>query len=589
MGRFWLVVCVAGGIVGSAAWGGAEQLGGYVDSCNRCHGDAARMQALGYPHFVVNRAEVARQTGMPAGCPDCHLGNPDAAAKDEAHKGLKRLLVVRKKGLVAEPADRKAPLMVTAGPVQRLKFQVMKDGKPVVDPTVNTVLYHDKLPETLTQDFATMEKTCGRCHSGQVAQFRTTPMGRNAKQSQYVSWSEPARGPHNCGVWSVANYKGIAAATAVPFSQAQSDLNQRTCNNCHVGCLDCHYYPTLPDRKEPRSGMHAFRKTPPPESCYGGGRGQFCHAGPEDRRRGAGYFAGPFSFPEGLAPDIHRTKGVGCLDCHSSNRDDASLPHGMVRRQATCTSCHAEIVKSHAASQHRTLSCEACHIGAAGGYQATFWGPGMLAGSTTPYYKYKDYYGIMSEPILIRDQRGRWIPVKPFPMAVMNQKGGGFTPGLKWRYPLTLADAERTDDAWGFVGLVDGLPENNKALLWVQMDKLSHRYGASRSCASCHGSAGGEQRRQVSWDFGDNGALPFSGSHLVIANREGLAIREMKAKDAIEADKGIAVSSLAPWYFLKDRWFVPGDFSLPAVPYRQGAASAAEELSAARAKGLVHR
>ena len=567
----------------------AEEARPKTDSCVACHGDAARMGELGYPHFTVTAEEVSRQSGMTAGCSACHLGDRKAAGKDEAHRGLKRLLVVKKQGLVAEPADRKAPLMITAGPVQRLKHQVLKDGKAVVDNSVTSILYQDKLPDTLGQDFATMEQTCGQCHADVVAGFRQSPMGRNVKQSQYRTWDEKERGPHNCGVWSEGNRERIVAGTTVPFTPAQSALNQRTCNGCHVGCLDCHYYPEAADPREPRSGMHAFRRDPPPETCYGGGRGQTCHAGPEDRRRGSGYFAGPFSFPEGLAPDVHKTRKVGCLDCHPSSRNDRQLSHGTVRRQATCDRCHAGRLSSHAASKHKMLSCEACHIRESGGYQATFWGPGKLAGLETPFYKYKDYYGILSDPILIRDQGGRWIPVKPFPMAVMNQKGAGFKPGLHWRYPASLPPADRTDDAWGFVGVVDGLPENNSALLWIQMDKLSHRFGKARPCASCHADPDGTQLRQVRWDFGDNGALPFSGSHDVVAGRSGLFIRNMQARDSVEPTDGVSKSSFAPWLYLKDRWFVPGDFSLPQIRDRKGYAAGEASLDEARRMGIVHK
>jgi len=85
---------------------------------------------------------------------------------------------------------------------------------------------------------------------------------------------------------------------------------------------------------------------------------------------------------------------------------------------------------------HKKLSCEACHVSNVAGYQATFWGPGVLAGTETPDYKYNGQYGSMKEPILIKDQAGRWIPVKPFPMAVLNQKAADLKPGLHWRYLL---------------------------------------------------------------------------------------------------------------------------------------------------------
>ena len=98
-------------------------------------------------------------------------------------------------------------------------------------------------------------------------------------------------------------------------------------------------------------------------------------------------------------------------------------------------------MKSTAKSIHKKLSCEACHIQDVGGYTGTFWGPGKVAGVNTPFKKYKDYYGLMKEPILIKDQKGRWIPVKPYAMAAMNQKTAGeLKPGLAWRFPANLPD-----------------------------------------------------------------------------------------------------------------------------------------------------
>jgi len=558
-----------------------------TDSCLACHADAAEMAGQGYPHFTVTPAEVRQQSGMTARCEECHLGNPTETDRDRAHQGIGRLQLVRKKGLKAETEERRQPLELSGNPMLRIKHQVMKEGKAGVDPTVALLLYQDKRRDNLSQNFNIMEKTCGACHAREFAQFTSSTMARNAKQSRYRSWADAERGPHNCGAWFGGNLDRIAASTTVPFSREQSEQGQRSCNTCHVGCLDCHYDPQPTDQANRKLGMHTFNRTPKPESCYGGGRGQICHAGPEERRRGAGYFGGSYSNPEGMEPDIHKAKNVGCLDCHNSTKSDTSLGHAMVKRQGKCDNCHGKEIKGHRSSLHKNLSCEACHIQNVSGYQATFWGPGKLAGTETPFFKYKEYYGVMKEPILIRDQNGRWIPVKPFPMAAMNQKQSGLKPGLHWRWPKSLPDLQRTDDAWGYVGLFDGLPENNRALLWIQMDKVSHKYGKSRSCGSCHDLPGGEQRQYVRWDFSDAGALPFSGSHSVIAGPKGLFIRDMKA-EKIELSEGYRLSSLAPWFYLKDKWSVKGDFSLPPLKGRKFYDRVKSDGAKARIARIIH-
>jgi hypothetical protein len=561
-----------------------------AEGCLTCHSDAKRMTTLGAPGLTVTRREVEQQSRMPAGCSDCHLGNPEAIEREQAHNGMARLLVVRKKGLEADQSLRSLPLQYGTNPMNRIYVGVEKNGTITKDASVASVSWHDKRRDTLTQDFDVLKKTCGKCHATEFAEFSKSTMGTNGKQSQYKGWLDPRRGPHNCGPWFEGNYERMQVGTAVPLTRASHAINQKACNTCHVGCLDCHFNPGPKVAGDPSKGAHSFVKTPPSESCYGNGRASICHAGPEDRRRGAGYFGGPFSFPEGNEADVHLKARVGCLDCHASTKTDPSIGHATVRRQAgdSCARCHAGAVKSHAASLHKTLSCEACHIRQVAGYQGTYWGPGNIAGVATPYFKYKAYYGYMPEPILIKDQKGRWIPVKPFPMAVMNQLESPYTPGLHWRYPADLPDPQRSDDAWAYVGLFGGLPENNKALLWLQMDKLSHKLGKSRACDSCHADTQGAQRRQVTWEYSDPGAAPFSGSHTVLADRNGLFIRDMRSEE-IQPEAGYTLSAFAPWVYLKDKWQVRGDFSLPVIRDRKGYDAARTDPEFSRKAGMQHR
>jgi hypothetical protein len=559
------------------------------DSCVECHGDRLKMEALGSGGFTVTPEETLAQTHMPASCDQCHLGHPDQKERGAAHQGMARLLLVTKNGLTAMSSARRFPLEYGSDPANRVYAVTAKGGKQVRDSSVVTTSWHDKKRDTLSQDFEVMKKTCGACHSREFAEFSKSTMGTNGKQSQYKGWITPECGPHNCGPWFDENLKEIQANTGIPVSLQSSLINQRACNTCHVGCLDCHFNPQLRSAADPTRGPHSFAKTPPAASCYGNGRTSICHAGPEERRRGAGYFGGSFSFPEGSAADVHVKAKVGCLDCHESIKSNPALGHGMVKRQAgdSCRRCHPEAAKTHAASRHRSLSCEACHIQQVAGYQGTYWGPGKMAGSATPFFKYKAYYGFMPESVLIKDQKGRWIPVKPFPMAVLNQKTAPFKPGLHWRFPLDLPDLKRTDDAWGYVGLLGGLPENNKALLWIQMDKLSHKLGKSRSCDSCHASDDGSQLQKVTWEYSDPGALPFSGSHEVLANRNGLFISKLQS-EKIEPEPGYALSAFAPWIYLKDAWQIQGDFALPPLRDRQEFGRLRDNPETARKSKLLH-
>jgi len=559
-------------------------------SCIECHGDRSRMESLGYEAFTVTNQQAKEQTQMPASCSDCHLGNPAAQEKSEAHKGLARLLGVAKKGFAAVTSARHYPLGYGSSPTDRLHAVTEINGKLTRDSSVAAISWHDKNADTLSQDFEVMKKTCGACHQKEFDEFSRSTMGSNGKQSQYKGWIDKERGPHNCGPWFAGNFAAMQANTMVPMSQASHDLNQRVCNSCHVGCLDCHFKPQKKNPADPAIGPHTFVKRPPAESCYGNGRASICHAGPEDRRRGAGYFGGSFSYPDGNEPDVHLQAKVGCLDCHENSGSNPALGHGMVRRQAqgSCQRCHPEAVRTHATSEHKNVACEACHIQKVAGYQGTYWGPGRLAGVATPYFKFKAYYGYMPQPILIKNQNGRWIPVKPFPMAVMNQKASPFQPGLHWRYPAALPDLKRTDDAWGYVGLYGGLPDNNKALLWIQMDKLSHKLGKSRSCDSCHGSPDGSQLQKVTWEYSDPGAFPFNGRHEVFANRSGLFVKGMSS-DKIEPEEGYSLSAFAPWVYLKDAWLIRGDFALPVIKDRKKYELLRASPEQIRKSGVVHR
>lgn len=104
------------------------------------------------------------------------------------------------------------------------------------------------------------EKTCGACHPKQVREFRKTAMGHNAKQMLYRTWTDKKMGPHNCGVWFVDGYDEIAKNTKVPFTKEMSAINQKACNICHVGCLDCHYAPKKKDHSDPTLEFAGFSK-----------------------------------------------------------------------------------------------------------------------------------------------------------------------------------------------------------------------------------------------------------------------------------------------------------------------------------------
>jgi len=273
-----------------------------------------------------------------------------------------------------------------------------------------------------------------------------------------------------------------------------------------------------------------------------------------ERRRGDSYLGKDFSEPAGLPEDVHVKQKMTCVDCHQT------APGGMghIERRATCQDCHPEVEQAMAQSLHKNVSCEACHVQILGGYEMTSWGPGMIESKPNPFKKYSLYYGPMQPPILIKDQKGIWIPAKIWP----NSMGGlketvAPKPGLTFRWPKG-----ETRDAFVQLGTFTIPAGNNNYLAWLQVEQVAHPLGKSRTCESCHASRA--QVSRVTWEYFDNqGAEPFSGSQKVVADKEGLRILDIKATTKIKIMEGGKIENFAAWMKLGDIWKTTGDFSIP--------------------------
>jgi hypothetical protein len=491
------------------------------------------MEEFGYGEFYFTNEEVWNQSKMlriglgGPQCHDCHLGNPFNTTN--AHEGMPRLLVVSAEKM--KPIKRKNVLKSLVPQRAYRPLMMVPEGMEI-----KTILYHDRDPVTLAPDHEIANKTCGKCHPGEWKDFSSSAMGLAKMQSQYPTFTDPP-GPHNCGYWLV-DFEKIKGELAVNYTLTQAKLNERACQQCHASCLDCHYIPM--------QGRHVFDRNPPATNCYfGGGRG-ICHAGAEDFRRGGGYFR-EASVPP-LPPDVHAIKNITCTDCHKISGHNIS-------RKGTCTKCHAQIEKIMKKSMHRNVSCEACHVQEVGGYQLTFWAPGNYWDVLTPITKI-NYYGVLSNPILIKDQSNVWIPVKPVPHAVLNMKKKLNRTGIKFRNIPGLRNDSR--DAYAVVGTY-----LNNTVLWIHMDKISHGYGKSRECLSCHAD---EQKAYSTWTmFGVHVfprlSKPFYGEHKIVANSSGLYILNIRNTTEI-APRDLKYSiNFAPWVYGLE-WKVLGDFKI---------------------------
>ncbi|HEX9020415.1 MAG TPA: hypothetical protein VF903_04055, partial [Nitrospirota bacterium] len=181
------------------------------DSCIDCHGSEARMKDLGSPQFFVTVAEVRAQTGMPASCADCHLGDSKAQAKEAAHAGLLLLRAVGKKWETPSRQEmngqdrREWPYLAPRGGsrASQLGPKRLIDGAVRDNSEYRTIIYHDKNTGTLAFNPLIAGKTCGKCHPEEVRGFLETAMGGASGvhvQSQYKYWTGPS-GPQSCGLW----------------------------------------------------------------------------------------------------------------------------------------------------------------------------------------------------------------------------------------------------------------------------------------------------------------------------------------------------------------------------------------------------
>ena len=533
--------------------------------CVRCHSDREKLTELGYPQFYVTPEMVSEQSKhTTAECRDCHLGKGRATDKDQAHKGMLKMLVI---GDEADLKQRKvfypSPLQPTGGDrLFELIPKMATDDGFRYPYEVRTILWHDRNPETYNFDPKLARKTCAKsdCHPEQLKQFSTTLMATNLRQRTMKTWMDPY-GPHNCGPsfadlppreilqasgFDYQNTEKIRQNLNISFTRKQAEDKQRICNTCHAGCLDCHFAPQADQ-------SHRFSKTPKSESCSGFGRSSMCHSGSMESRRGETYVGGDYAIPSGMASDVHYKNNIHCIDCHATGKKGM----GDMQRKADCQDCHMAIEEAHAKGIHKNLDCAACHVNALGGYQITIWGPGFFADTKNPFYKYGLYYGIQKPPILMKDQQGIWMPVKVMPHAVGNIKQKVQPSSqVNFRWP-----AGETRDAYYIVGTFDGLPENNNHLLWLEIQQTAHPFGKGRSCESCHRE---QQTSMSTWEFldGQGTEETFTGAYEIVADPMGLFIQNMRNTSPIRVFEDYNLSDFASWVYLKDKWRMKGDFSI---------------------------
>ncbi len=555
-------------------------------TCVKCHGDKEMVKSLGYPQMYLDPAEIDKEVNMGGiSCVSCHLGDNTKMNKDEAHKDMPRAFYAavgakHKYQAVGREITNFDPIQPKGA--DRTKLLSRKPdpekAKELGIKMIPTLFYHDHDPKTMAYSPDVAKKTCGACHEKEVEDYNKSGMGLQKSQRGFTHWTAEKPGPQNCGPWFGDNYEKLKGecSRGEEYTEKMNAGLDRGCNKCHASCADCHY-----EGYKQSKARHQFTKKPDKLSCYGSGKGTICHAGPMDRRRGAGYLRQEFAFPVNELPqDAHDKAGLNCTDCHESK--DHSYGHlSSQSAKDSCNKCHTEIVSAYKESEHKNVDCTSCHVQAVGAYQMTFWGPGKSEGQPNLFTKHKEYYGTRDLPMLVKHpSTGVWVPLKPYPMGTMN-----INAKLKQTGKLMLRDipkttvkgntsigqpetfdverkADQVNDMYIITGLFKGFGLNDKMLAWIQMDKMSHSVGKARDCKSCHSS---HEQKSTSWytyELANDVKKPFNGSYTVTADKKGIRFENFKNTEIVPAD-GMKVEDFAPFVANTTAWNVKGiDFEL---------------------------
>ncbi|MFN3921829.1 MAG: hypothetical protein ACK4K4_05470, partial [Caldimicrobium sp.] len=240
------------------------------------------------------------------GCSSCHLGNPFATSKKEAHRGI-----------VKNPSDLRV-----------------------------------------------VEKTCGQpnCHPGDIKKVRNSLMATNhgiIKRLLYVFREEK--------LLQEFSYIKVADLYSKHKDFEKSfalDYFKKLCGSCHLylekekfegflaekggGCSACHLLGSKKDLKEKK--LHPkLSKAVPLEKCVlchnRSGRIGFTYQGLYEGSQGGIFHKTWIDGRELLAiePDVHFKAGLHCIDCHTREEimGDGNFYHNIEEAlEITCETCH---------------------------------------------------------------------------------------------------------------------------------------------------------------------------------------------------------------------------------------------------------
>ena len=285
---------------------------GTVDMCLSCHTEEKLDSAHG--------ADVI-------GCAPCHLGNPLAIKKEDAHKGMTvnpgDLRMVDRTCSIegCHPAD-----------VHKVKNSLMATNRGILGTLLyywgesnsqNTDLTVEKLIESGQNSFALdyYRKLCGTCHLWKQ---------KNDIQEAPEFFKEKGGGCSACH-FQIPEEKTTAAQSLVADTASVEKKNKKahphiTAKVDQTHCIRCHN----------RSGRIGLSYIGIFESE---GYGTPYEKGEMTQKQlpGARFYLE-------MADDIHHNKGMQCIDCHTRNEimgDGNSYAHYEDQLEISCTVCHS--------------------------------------------------------------------------------------------------------------------------------------------------------------------------------------------------------------------------------------------------------
>lgn len=274
------------------------------------------------------------------GCTVCHGGNGESLRKSEAHSSL-----------LSGPDNRKNP-----------------SDLRVIDNTCGLKFCHAGHEQSDRNHVRRVQKSIMATNAGEISALRYLWGAQPKKEALYGSFGVLDSDGHI--PWSRG---GLPHLDVIPFfsekDAGDSDIGfsgriadsrwRKSCDNCHLwgrgsekkglyrssGCAACHvpynengFYkgndPTIPENESGHMKFHRISSSVSDNRCL------TCHV----EMMPEGQFAG--ISPE---PDIHRKKGMVCMDCHTQSDvmgDGDIYSKGIEQVEIRCETCHGGVDSS---------------------------------------------------------------------------------------------------------------------------------------------------------------------------------------------------------------------------------------------------